>query len=167
MTAEKPTFVRYQVLAVACSLAVLTYVQRQGFNAATPYIKQDLGWHDEQMGYFLAVEMDISTYAFPFSILRGFNTWVWLLAFIGLAAQYLDFNNGFLKYANEAVLPFYILHQTVIVVVGFFIRAWPLAVFPKYLFLALVSFAIIMLLYEGVVKRLALTRYLFGMKNSG
>lgn len=55
MAAKKPTFVRYQVLAVACSLAVLTYVQRQGFNAATPYIKQDLGWHDEQMGYFLAV----------------------------------------------------------------------------------------------------------------
>ena len=51
----KPTVVRYQVLAVACSLAILTYVQRQGFIAATPYIKQDLGLHDEQMGYFLAV----------------------------------------------------------------------------------------------------------------
>ena len=51
----KPTFVRYQVLAVACSLAVLTYVQRQGFIAATPYIKKDLGLHDDQMGYLLAV----------------------------------------------------------------------------------------------------------------
>lgn len=55
MTAQKPTFVRYQVLAVACSLAVLTYVQRQGFIAATPYIKEDLGLRDEQMGYLLAV----------------------------------------------------------------------------------------------------------------
>src|SRR5260221_8616704 len=52
---EQPTRVRYQVLTVACSLAVLTYVQRQGFIAATPYIKEDLGLHDEQMGYFLAV----------------------------------------------------------------------------------------------------------------
>jgi sugar phosphate permease len=51
----KPTFVRYQVLAVACSLAILTYVQRQGFIAATPYIKQDLGLNDGQMGYLLAV----------------------------------------------------------------------------------------------------------------
>jgi len=51
----KPTFVRYQVLAVACSLAVLTYVQRQGFNAATPYLKQDFGLNDGQIGYFLAV----------------------------------------------------------------------------------------------------------------
>ena len=50
VSVERPTFVRYQVLAVACSLAVLTYVQRQGFIAATPYIKQDLGLNDGQMG---------------------------------------------------------------------------------------------------------------------
>ena len=55
MSLAKPTVVRYQVLAVACSLAVLTYVQRQGFIAATPYIKEDLGLRDGQMGYFLAV----------------------------------------------------------------------------------------------------------------
>jgi ACS family glucarate transporter-like MFS transporter len=50
-----PTRVRYLVLAVACSLAVLTYVQRQGFIAATPYIKQDLGLDDGHMGYLAAV----------------------------------------------------------------------------------------------------------------
>jgi sugar phosphate permease len=46
-----PTRVRYQVLAAACSLAVLTYVQRQGFVAGSPYIKKDLGLNDEQVGY--------------------------------------------------------------------------------------------------------------------
>jgi len=55
VSVETPSTVRYQVLTVACSLAVLTYVQRQGFIAATPYIKNDLGLHDGQMGYFLAV----------------------------------------------------------------------------------------------------------------
>jgi sugar phosphate permease len=50
-----PTHVRYQVLAVACTLAVLTYVQRQGFVAGTPYIKKDLGLNDEQMGYLASV----------------------------------------------------------------------------------------------------------------
>ena len=44
-----PTRVRYQVLAVACSLAVLTYLQRQGFIAGTPYIKHDLKLDDEQL----------------------------------------------------------------------------------------------------------------------
>jgi len=55
VTSQQPTIVRYQVLAAACSLAVLTYVQRQGFIAATPYIKKDLGLRDDQMGYLLAV----------------------------------------------------------------------------------------------------------------
>src|SRR5262245_4924376 len=53
--APRPTRVRYQVLAVACSLAVLTYVQRQGFVAGTPYLKRDLGLNDEQMGFLAAV----------------------------------------------------------------------------------------------------------------
>jgi sugar phosphate permease len=46
--------VRYLVLAVACSLAVLTYVQRQGFVAGTPYIQTDLKLDDVQMGFLLA-----------------------------------------------------------------------------------------------------------------
>src|SRR5215831_9672159 len=45
-----PSKVRFQVLAVACSLAVLTYVQRQGFVAGTPYIKESLGLDDQQVG---------------------------------------------------------------------------------------------------------------------
>jgi sugar phosphate permease len=55
MPVARPTRVRYLVLAVACSLAVLTYVQRQGFVAGTPYIKRDLGLNDEQMGYLASV----------------------------------------------------------------------------------------------------------------
>jgi sugar phosphate permease len=47
--------VRYLVLAAACSLAVLTYIQRQGFVAGTPYIKHDLGLDDEEMGYLASV----------------------------------------------------------------------------------------------------------------
>lgn len=54
MSPEKPTFVRYQVLAVACSLAVLTYVQRQGFIAATPYIKKDFGLDSSQLNFLYA-----------------------------------------------------------------------------------------------------------------
>jgi sugar phosphate permease len=47
--------VRYRVLGIACGLAVLTYIQRQGFIAASPFVKQDLGLNDEQMGYLAAV----------------------------------------------------------------------------------------------------------------
>ena len=45
------TQVRYQVLAVACVLAVLTYINRLGFNVGAPEIKRDLGLNDQDMGY--------------------------------------------------------------------------------------------------------------------
>src|SRR5438046_7135295 len=54
-TPVAPTRVRYVVLGTACSLAVLTYVQRQGFVASTPYIKADLQFSDELMGYLGAI----------------------------------------------------------------------------------------------------------------
>ncbi len=53
--AARPTRVRYLVLAAACSLAVLTYVQRQGFWGGSPYIREDLGLNNEQMGYLASV----------------------------------------------------------------------------------------------------------------
>src|SRR4051794_16103307 len=45
------TRVRYQVLAAGCTLALLTYIQRLGFERAVPDIKQGLGLNDQQMGY--------------------------------------------------------------------------------------------------------------------
>ena len=98
------------------------------------------------------------------AILRGFDTWAWLVAFMGLAARYLNFSNSFLKYASEASLPFYILHQSVIVIVAFFMVNLPLGVSMKYPLLAIIAFAIIMALYEGLVKRIKIFRCLFGMK---
>src|SRR5262245_16978818 len=50
----RPSRVRYQVLAVACSLAVLTYIHRLFFVAGNPYLKSDLHLNDEQMGYLAA-----------------------------------------------------------------------------------------------------------------
>lgn len=97
-------------------------------------------------------------------LVRATNAWSWLLTFLGFASYHLNFSNRFLKYANTAVLPFYILHQTVIVVIGYFIKDWPWAVLPKYLFLVATSFTLIMLMYEFGVKRVNTLRYLFGMK---
>ena len=116
------------------------------------------------IGFTLVLAFDVSTYHPAFSWIRAFNTWMWQLTFLGFASRHLNFNNDFLKYANEAVLPFYILHQTVIVIIGFFIANWTLAVFPKFLFLAGTSFIIIMVLYELIVKRVHVLRFLFGMK---
>jgi glucan biosynthesis protein C len=116
------------------------------------------------MGYALIVERGLPANNMLFLVLRAVNSWSWLLTFIGFANLHLNFSNRFLKYANEAVLPFYILHQTMIVVIGYFIRGWSWPVLPKYLFLTTVSFVAIMGLYAFVIKRIGIIRFLFGMK---
>lgn len=95
---------------------------------------------------------------------RGVGAWFIVAAMLGAARRHLSFTNRFLRYTNELVLPFYILHQTVIVSVGFFIRDWDQPLIAKFPLLADVSFAIIMGLYEFAVRRIDLLRVLFGLK---
>jgi surface polysaccharide O-acyltransferase-like enzyme len=103
---------------------------------------------------------------FWMSLLRTFNSWAWVLAILGIGSRHLTFHNRLLKYASVAVLPFYILHQSVIVVLGFFILDWETAVMLKYLVLSSVSFIIIMLIFECLIRRFGPLRFLFGMKRS-
>ena len=69
-----------------------------------------------------------------------------------------------MRYASEASLPFYMLHQTVIVSIGFFIGDWNLSILVKYPLLILVAFTMIMALYELLIRRINGLRILFGMK---
>lgn len=49
----RPTRVRYQVLAVACSVAVVTYIHRVGFATAFTEMKSDLCLSTEELGYLM------------------------------------------------------------------------------------------------------------------
>lgn len=100
----------------------------------------------------------------PMFGIAGFSSWCWILAFFGIAMTKLDFRKPILEYANEAVLPFYILHQTVLICVGYFIVQWPIPDLLKWLTILVASFAVIMVLYEYPVRRINLLRWLFGMK---
>jgi glucan biosynthesis protein C len=95
---------------------------------------------------------------------RALGSWCFVLAFLGFGRKHLDFNAPFLRYANEAVLPFYILHQTVLLCVGYFVVQWAIPDLSKWFLILLISFPIIMLLYEFLVRRFNLMRFLFGMK---
>ena len=48
-----PTRVRYQVLAAACSLAVITYIHRVGFGTAAAELKAPLGLSDTQISWLM------------------------------------------------------------------------------------------------------------------
>jgi glucans biosynthesis protein C len=119
-----------------------------------------------------------------FRLLKSVDGWLWVVAVVGLARAHIERRRsspaqapprraraGRLRrlgaYANEAVLPFYVLHETVIVVVAYLVLAWPIGAGAQYGLIALVSLAATLLLYDLGVRRSPLTRFLFGLKQPG
>ena len=90
--------------------------------------------------------------------------WCWIVTFLGMAKRFLSSSSRFLSYANEAVLPFYVLHHVVVMGVGSYVIRWDIPAPVMYLLIIVMSFSIIMLLYEFAVKRTNVTRFLFGMR---
>ncbi len=98
------------------------------------------------------------------SFIRCFRLFLWIIAIIGFGEKYLNFNNRFLQYANEAVLPFYILHQFVLLLIGYWVVQWQINAVIKYIVITSLSFIAIMGLYDIIIKRFKVTRFLFGLK---
>ena len=96
--------------------------------------------------------------------LRSVVAWCWILGFLGLGTRFLNFKNKFLEYSNDAVLPFYILHQTFLLVIGYFVIQWHFNILSKYLIIVSLSFVAIMFVYEFIIRRVNVFRFLFGMK---
>ncbi len=102
----------------------------------------------------------------PFYIARHpLNAWLWVFAIIGYGKKYLQRKHRVLDYINQAVYPFYILHQTVIVVIAFYVVKTDDTIGMKYLFIAVTSFVVSMLIYHLFIRPFAVTRLLFGMKS--
>jgi hypothetical protein len=115
--------------------------------------------------FFTAVRPTITPDDRPlYALLSGINTLAWLLAIVGLARRYLTRRPAFLAYATEAVYPFYILHQTITVIAVFWLVRTGLPVGAKFALAAVITFAGTWLLYEFVVRRIAVLRPLFGLK---
>jgi hypothetical protein len=124
--------------------------------------------------------MDASSMAFR--LLKSIDGWLWVVAIVGLARAGIgrrrrspaptqpdptDWASVLRRvgaYANEAVLPFYVLHETVIVIVAFLVLAWPIGGGAQYCVIALGSLGGTLLFYELGIRRHRVTRFLFGLR---
>ncbi|MGD9306872.1 MAG: hypothetical protein PVF79_21590, partial [Desulfobacterales bacterium] len=101
-----------------------------------------------------------------YTLLSFFSAWCWLFAILGFGMQYLAFDRPVLRYTNEGVLPFFILHQTVLLGTGYFIMTWEIHDVLKWAIVFTSSFIIIMALYTLLIRKFELFRFLFGMKTT-
>jgi hypothetical protein len=118
------------------------------------------GWHDEGKNFLEKIVYGHALFVF----FKCLNIWCWLLCALGYSVKYLNFNNALLQYCNKAVYPFYILHQTVMIVIGYYIIKLNAGIGFKYVLVVLGTYVITMLLYEFVVRRFKVMWVFFGVK---
>jgi glucan biosynthesis protein C len=90
--------------------------------------------------------------------------WLLCLAAVGIAMTYLDRPTKALTYLAEASYPTYILHQTVIVVAGFYLVQVLPQPLVSWAVLTAGSIAVTYGIYEVFVRRWRPMRFLFGMR---
>ena len=99
-----------------------------------------------------------------YRIFDVFDRWCWVIAFLGLGHRFLNRTNRVLRYLTEATYPLYMLHYLILGLIGYAIAglSWPVEL--KYVTILSLTIAATFLVYDLVVKRTNVTRFLFGMK---
>jgi glucan biosynthesis protein C len=90
--------------------------------------------------------------------------WMLCLALLGLAMRYLTVSTPQQRYLTYAAFPVYLLHMPVLTVSAYYLLKLPL---PWYIQLLLITGVTVILafgIFEWVVRRTPLTRFLFGVK---
>ena len=103
-----------------------------------------------------------------FFFIYGLLKWVfiiaWLFAILGYSKFLFNKPSKVLLYANESVYPLYILHQTIMIIFGYYIIQLDWNVAIKFVALIIITFGGSFFFYELFIKRFNLMRLLFGMK---
>ena len=97
--------------------------------------------------------------------LNAMNSWAWVITITGYGVRYLNIKSPLIIIANKGIYPFYILHQTIIIIVAYYILPFNDSLFIKYAFISLFSLVLIIGLLLIFIAPFRLTRFLFGMKN--
>lgn len=98
------------------------------------------------------------------AMVKVVNLWSWILTIFGYAATYLNRPSSLLSYINEAVYPFYIIHQTIIMLLAYQVIGLDWEFIPKFMALALGTFWFSWLIYEYGIRRWSMLRPFFGLR---
>ncbi len=97
-------------------------------------------------------------------MIKSANRWMWIMAILGFAFRHLNFRSRYLKTANEMIYPFYILHQTVIVAIAYFLIDAPISIGAKFILIAGSTFILCFVLIKYVIMQVNWLCVPFGLK---
>jgi len=92
--------------------------------------------------------------------------WFSIVFLLSAAYHWLNKPSPLLSYMTEAIFSWYILHQTLIIVFGYWLTRQGLSFIGEFLLLVVSTYLACFLLHEFIIRRHRFTRPLFGMKNN-
>ena len=99
-----------------------------------------------------------------FWLLTTVDAWAWPVFMLMIGQRYLNFSSAGLRCGQEAIVPFYVFHQPVIIVVAFYVVQWGIPAPVKMLIVGVTAFAATLGIYELLIRRIAPLRAAFGVK---
>ena len=111
-----------------------------------------------------AFNPEYNRYHIIVSVLLGVSAFSWPFYFVSLFSRKFNLNNKILTGLNRSILPVYIVHQSIIVVVGFYIIKYVDNGFLEFILIVLATIIGSIWAYY-FIKRFKATRFLFGLKN--
>jgi hypothetical protein len=112
----------------------------------------DLPWTDRQ------VEI-------CFDVTATFVSWFWVITVIAFGQHYLNRAHPWLAKINEGLYPFYILHQTVIIAIGYYVCQLDWSIVAKFWTVSILTLVSCVVFYLLFIRPFNLMRLLFGVKS--
>jgi len=97
------------------------------------------------------------------SILLGISAFSWPLYFVNLFSRRCNVSHYLLPELNKSVLPVYIIHQTIIVIGGYYIIKYTASGILQFILIVLLT-ALLSIPFYWVIKKFRVTRFLFGLR---
>ncbi|HEX6892562.1 MAG TPA: acyltransferase family protein [Chryseolinea sp.] len=111
----------------------------------------DLPWTDQQV--------EIS-----FDVTAVFVSWFWVITVIAFGQHYLNRAQAWLNRVNEGLYPFYILHQTAIITIGYYVCQLEWSIAAKFWTVSILTIVSCTVFYLVLIRPFNLMRILFGVK---
>lgn len=86
------------------------------------------------------------------------------LTAIGYFKKYFNKDHKYRKILNEAIYPFYLLHQPALIFIGYVVLKWDISYGMQALLITLISLISIIITYWFIIRKFNFLRIVFGMK---
>ena len=141
----------------------LRHISLIGAISATLFLFVFLGGPSFDIHTSLPITTLVPAFAL-YCVARMIMVWCAILTCVGYAGRYLRATTPGLSYLNEAVFPLFILHLTIIEILGFWVVGLDWSLWFKYLVITTLTIVLVLLIYQLLIRPFGFMRLLFGVK---